>query len=151
MLMEADRRWPDDSVSLVGVVYQDNRSNARSFMQRHGGDWTSILDPGTVTAIHTPCPDCRCGYGVTITGHDGHRYTYCHGRSLADHIQSGGTVAAGELIMLSGNTGNSTTPHLHFQIRNPQGVLVCPQSVLEAWWNGIDLNPAGAPTTGCTH
>lgn len=55
-LMRADRRWPDDSVSLVGVVYQDNRQNARAFMQRHGGDWTSILDPGTVTAID---------YGVT--------------------------------------------------------------------------------------
>ncbi len=50
-LMRADRRWPDDSVSLVGIVYQDNRSNARSFMQRHGGDWTSLLDPGTRTAI----------------------------------------------------------------------------------------------------
>lgn len=68
VLMEADRRWPDDSVSLVGVVYQDNRGNARSFMQRHGGDWTSILDPGTVTAID---------YGVTgvpetfIVGPDG--------------------------------------------------------------------------------
>jgi murein DD-endopeptidase MepM/ murein hydrolase activator NlpD len=107
--------------------------------------------PGTVTAIQTPCPDCRCGYGVTITGHDGHRYTYCHGQSLADQILPGVQVGAGELIMASGNTGNSTTPHLHFQIRNPAGVLVCPQSVLEAWWNGIGLSPAGTPTTGCTH
>jgi murein DD-endopeptidase MepM/ murein hydrolase activator NlpD len=110
--------------------------------------------PGTVTTIQTPCDDissCRCGWGVTITGHDQHRYTYCHAQTLADHLQPGRTVVAGELIMLSGNTGNSTTPHLHFQIRNPQGILVCPQTVLEAWWQGIGLSPAGAPTTGCTH
>lgn len=107
--------------------------------------------PGTIAAIQTPCPSCRCGYGVTITGYDGHRYTYCHGQTLADNIQTGGEVAAGELIMLSGNTGNSTTPHLHFQIRSPQGDLVCPQTVLEAWWNGIGLTPAGAPASGCTN
>jgi murein DD-endopeptidase MepM/ murein hydrolase activator NlpD len=106
---------------------------------------------GTVAAVHTPCPDCRCGYGVTIEGNDSHRYTYCHGQALAEHIQPGTAVAAGELIMASGNTGNSTAPHLHFQIRNPQGALVCPQPLLEAWWQGIGLSPAGAPTTGCTH
>jgi murein DD-endopeptidase MepM/ murein hydrolase activator NlpD len=109
------------------------------------------VHPGTVTTIQTPCPDCRCGYGLTITGYDGHRYTYCHGLSVAGHMQPGVQVGVGELIMASGNTGNSATPHLHFQIRNPQGVLVCPQSLLEAWWNGIGLTPAGAPTTGCTH
>jgi murein DD-endopeptidase MepM/ murein hydrolase activator NlpD len=107
--------------------------------------------PGTVTALYTPCPSCTCGYGITVTAHDGHRYTYCHGRGLAAHIQHGVAVAAGELIMASGNTGNSATPHLHFQIRNPQGALVCPQGPLEAWWNGVSLSPAGSPTTGCTH
>lgn len=107
--------------------------------------------PGTVTAIYTPCPTCNCGWGITISGRDDHRYTYCHGSQLAAHIQPGVAVAAGELIMASGNTGNSEAPHLHFQIRSPTGVLVCPQGLLEAWWNGIGLSPVGAPTNGCTH
>lgn len=55
-LMRASRRWPDDSVSLLGVVYQDTRAGARAFMRRYGGDWPSVLDPGTRTAID---------YGVT--------------------------------------------------------------------------------------
>ena len=107
--------------------------------------------PGTVTAVYTPCPTCKCGWGITITGRDDHRYTYCHGTAVAAHIEHGVAVAAGELIMASGNTGNSEAPHLHFQIRNPQGLLVCPQPLLEAWRNGIGLSPIAAPIAGCTH
>ena len=68
---------------------------------------------------------CRCGWGVTITGLDNHRYTYCHGTQVI--VQAGADVTAGQLIMTSGNTGNSEAPHLHFQIRNPDGALLCPQ------------------------
>jgi murein DD-endopeptidase MepM/ murein hydrolase activator NlpD len=53
--------------------------------------------------------------------------------------------------MASGNTGNSEAPHLHFQISNPDGNLVCPQAPLEAWWNGVAASPITAPLTGCTH
>jgi len=110
--------------------------------------------PGVVTVISAPCDDplrCRCGWGLTVTGHDDYRYTYCHGSQLAAHIRPGVTVIAGELIMASGNTGNSSAPHLHFQVRNPHGDLICPQGPLEAWWSGVALSPAGAPQTGCTH
>jgi murein DD-endopeptidase MepM/ murein hydrolase activator NlpD len=105
--------------------------------------------PGTVTNLYTPCPTCKCGFGVTITGHDNHRYTYCHGTQT--FTQAGDDVTAGQLIMASGNTGNSEAPHLHLQIRNPDGALICPQPLLEAWWNGIALSPIAAPTSGCTH
>jgi len=108
--------------------------------------------PGTVTRVSTPCADaeqCRCGWGVQIAGADRHTYTYCHGSQT--FVEAGADVTAGELIMASGNTGNSDAPHLHFQIRNPDGTLLCPQPLLEAWWNGIGLSPIAAPTTGCTH
>ena len=47
------------------------------------------------------------GHGVTTS--------YCHGDLL--HVSRGQSVAAGALIMDSGNTGRSTGPHLHFVLK----------------------------------
>jgi hypothetical protein len=141
---------PVDSVP-VEAVRRSHHDYPASDLNVPEGTPVYAAHPGTVTAIYTPCLACKCGWGITVAGRDDHRYTYCHGAGIAAHIQRGVTVSAGELIMASGNTGNSTTPHLHFQIRNPTGTLVCPQSLLEAWWNGIGLSPVGATTTGCTH
>ena len=49
--------------------------------------------PGTIANLYQPCPDCRCGYGVTIAGLDDHRYTYCHGQTLAPQLEVGADVA----------------------------------------------------------
>jgi murein DD-endopeptidase MepM/ murein hydrolase activator NlpD len=89
----------------------------------------------------------RCGNGVIIDGADGHRYTYCHG--LSTSVARAQSVAVGQQIMLSGNTGRSTGPHLHFQI-TVGGTKVCPQSLLQDWSVSVGTNPASAPAAGCT-
>ena len=60
--------------------------------------------------------DQTCGVGVSINGDDGARYIYCHGTRL-NGVDVGEVVAAGQLLMWSGNTGRSGAPHLHFEIR----------------------------------
>lgn len=47
---------------------------------------------------------------------DGTTSTYYHMRPKGVAVDVGDTVHRGELVAFSGNTGNSTGPHLHFQV-----------------------------------
>jgi murein DD-endopeptidase MepM/ murein hydrolase activator NlpD len=55
------------------------------------------------------------GNQVVIQLADGHYAQYAHLSSLS--VSSGQSVTAGQQVGLSGSTGNSTGPHLHFEIR----------------------------------
>lgn len=58
------------------------------------------------------------GYGnLTVIQHaNGLRTYYGHGDGTL-YVEEGQKVERGQLIMLSGNTGNSSGPHLHFEVR----------------------------------
>ncbi|WP_049569642.1 M23 family metallopeptidase, partial [Streptomyces sp. SBT349] len=55
------------------------------------------------------------GNEVVIRHDDGHYSQYAHLSSIS--VTVGQTVSAGDQIGLSGSTGNSTGPHLHFEVR----------------------------------
>lgn len=55
------------------------------------------------------------GNQVVIQLDDGHYAQYAHLSSLS--VSAGQTVTGGQQVGLSGSTGNSTGPHLHFEIR----------------------------------
>jgi len=40
-----------DDLTLLGVLYQDAPERGREFMRRHGGEWPSVVDYGSRTAI----------------------------------------------------------------------------------------------------
>jgi len=98
---------------------------------------------GTVGIVN----DSSCGRGVVITNAASVRFIYCH---LSNWAVSGGqSVSPGQLVGYSGNTGNSTGPHLHFGIKTGT-TSRCPQSFLLALYDGTSVpNPATLPTTGC--
>ena len=57
------------------------------------------------------------GYGnLVVVDHGGGLSTaYAHNSSFASSV--GQSVAAGQVIAYSGNTGNSSGPHVHFEVR----------------------------------
>lgn len=74
VLVRASERWPDEMVQIVGILYQDSRENARRFMDRLGGDWPTLVDERSRTAIDFGV------YGVPetyVVGPDG-RVAYKH-------------------------------------------------------------------------
>ncbi len=89
-----------------------------------------------------------CGLGLVITADDGALYRYCHLDSRA--VAAGTRIQTGQFVGISGNTGNSTGPHLHIDIRYG-GVQRCPQRMLLAVYEGTAVpHPSTLPTSGCT-
>jgi len=67
------------------------------------------------------------GMGAYIAGDDGNRYVYYH---LSQYVGAPRHVAPGEVIGKVGSTGNSTGPHLHFEIHPGGGGPIDPYPTL---------------------
>ncbi|WP_425830449.1 M23 family metallopeptidase [Streptomyces fractus] len=74
------------------------------------------------------------GNMAIVTAKDGTETWYCH---LSSHTVMSGPVKAGDVIAHSGNSGNSTGPHLHFEVRPAGGAAVDPLP----WLRSHGLNP----------
>ncbi len=56
-------------------------------------------------------------YGYMIVMHNNDSIETVFGHNSKNLVQAGDTVFAGQRIALSGNTGQSSAPHLHYEIR----------------------------------
>ncbi|MEV7385774.1 M23 family metallopeptidase [Streptomyces sp. NPDC091215] len=74
------------------------------------------------------------GNMMIVTAKDGTETWYCHLSSY--RVAAGTTVKAGEPIAYSGNSGNSTGPHLHFEVRPAGGAAIDPLPWLRS--HGLD-------------
>lgn len=80
---------------------------------------------GTVTKAS----DAGDGYGISVVVDHGNGYLTHYAHLSTAKVGLGAHVAAGDTIGLEGSTGDSTGPHLHFEVH--QGQL----------WNQIDPAP----------
>ncbi|MFI6145325.1 M23 family metallopeptidase [Streptomyces sp. NPDC051109] len=73
------------------------------------------------------------GNMAIVTSPDGTETWYCH---LSSTKIRSGKVKAGDVIAYSGNSGNSTGPHLHFEVRPGGGAAIDPLPWLRS--HGLD-------------
>lgn len=71
--------------------------------------------------------DVEYGRYILISHPDGYQSMYGHASRVL--VLAGQFVPAGEVIGLSGSTGRSTAPHLHFEIRR-DGRVIDPRSIV---------------------
>ncbi|MFF8813119.1 peptidoglycan DD-metalloendopeptidase family protein [Streptomyces pactum] len=74
------------------------------------------------------------GNMAIVTAPDGTETWYCH---LGTTRVRSGSVKAGDVIAYSGDSGNSTGPHLHFEVRPGGGSAIDPL----AWLRSHGLDP----------
>jgi murein DD-endopeptidase MepM/ murein hydrolase activator NlpD len=90
------------------------------------------------------------GYGnYIIVAHDSHTLTL-YGHLEAIGVKTGDSVAAGQVVGLMGSTGNSTGPHVHFEVRI-DNVPVDPMPLLPPLPNGASgppPDPQPSPSPG---
>ena len=81
------------------------------------------------------------GKQLIIRHPDGSRSGFAH---LNDYdVSIGDQVTKGQVVALSGNTGNSSGPHLHFTFRNPDGEFVDPSDYFNMGGSGRNKQMKG--------
>ena len=107
--------WPLNGILTSGFGYRWGRTHEG--IDISVGEGTPIVAAASGTVILMQDEAGSGGYGnYTCVDHGGGLSTcYAHQSSFA--ISAGASVAQGEVIGYSGNTGNSTGPHLHFEVR----------------------------------
>ena len=90
-----------------------------------------------VPNCHDPIqnPNVNCGYGLYVDVDHGNGYVTRYGHLSAIAVSNGQQVYRGQIIGASGNTGNSSGPHLHF------GLYLNSTAVDPFGWSGNGTDP----------
>lgn len=129
-------KWPLTSVTIT--QYFGNTEFAKTHAQVYNGQGHNGIDfrapigtrvfaslSGVVDGVgdtDTVCPGASYGKWVLIRHQNGLSTLYAHFSVI--NVKAGDSVATGDVIGYSGETGYSTGPHLHFTVYATQGVKI---------------------------
>jgi murein DD-endopeptidase MepM/ murein hydrolase activator NlpD len=140
-------RWPLDAY-IVSSEYGERWGKVHKGMDMaaHVGEPVYAIADGEVIYAG----DGLSGYGnVVILRHDRKTTSlYAHNSELK--VKQGDQVTKGTLVALLGNTGHSTGPHVHFEIRDGD-VAVNPRNVLPKSKLGMLDAPAASAIVRSVH
>lgn len=92
-----------------------------------GSTGTSILAAAAGTVSYVNYSNVSYGNCIKIAHGNGVETLYAHLSSI--YVTEGQTISQGQLIATMGSTGNSTGPHLHFEVRT-NGAALNPENYL---------------------
>ncbi|MCA9337399.1 M23 family metallopeptidase [Candidatus Saccharibacteria bacterium] len=141
-----DKKWWDEHREwFLGTHHGDPNNAAVDIQVPTGTPVYSMIDGVVLLAPN----EGGYGQGVSIQSGD-ILIAYGHGLDGGQIVKPGDTVKAGQLIMHSASTGNSSGPHLHIDIK-ANGSKYCPQPLLKGIYEGAPPDILSLPTSGCTN
>lgn len=125
--------WPINGEGVVTSHYGRRKHPITGEWHNHRGidiamaQGTQVFSTadGTVANVWK---DAACGNGLVIKHLDGYETVFCHLDKVV--VAQGANVSKGQYIALSGNTGRSTGPHLHYAIKK-DGVYINPEPLMK--------------------
>jgi hypothetical protein len=132
-----DHHYPDRQAD--GIMIRFDGATGYAYDGHRGTDYavpsnTPVVAADDGTVIYSEWSDSG-GWGIVID-HAYDRTAYFHNTQL--FVYPGQHVARGQLIALSGSTGNSTGPHVHFEVRD----LLTPWHSVDPYgWTGPGQDP----------
>ncbi|TLN27008.1 M23 family metallopeptidase, partial [bacterium] len=118
--------WPTTNHWLSGYDYSLSANHPGIDIGGQSGNAIYAADSGVV--VYSGWNDLGYGYVVVIDHGNGWQTTYAHLSQI--YAGCGASVTQGATIGLMGTTGNSTGPHLHFEMYNDTYGKVNPHQFL---------------------
>jgi murein DD-endopeptidase MepM/ murein hydrolase activator NlpD len=127
------RHWPLDEPGYVTRGQSEPGAAAKGGGDSHPGLDIAVAT-GTLVRATAAGIVAETGedteYGTFVLLSHAGEYQSMYGHLSRSLVHGGQHIAAGEVIGLSGNTGNSSAPHLHFEIRR-RGQAVDPLTMVK--------------------
>ncbi|MEH2081312.1 MAG: M23 family metallopeptidase [Nostoc sp.] len=115
--------WP-----TKGFISQGFRKYQHEGIDIAGASGTPVVAAASGTVVKAGWDNWGLGNAITIKHLDGSITVYGHNRRLL--VSKGQQVSQGQIIAEMGSTGNSTAPHLHFEVHPNGRVAVDPLHLL---------------------
>ncbi|NJN84512.1 MAG: M23 family metallopeptidase [Caldilineaceae bacterium] len=130
LLMAARRDWPYGSGHFAWPVYgwlSQSYHGGHRALDLAAPEGTAVYAADRGVVVRAGWNDQGYGFFVVVDHNIDYLTLYAHLSEI--YVRDGQVVGQGDLLGLVGSTGNSTGPHLHFEIRD-FGQLTDPLALL---------------------